>query len=108
MRLSVGRARRGLDPWRGLEQKARPFANLRSAMKETIGIRSNIYTLADGSGVAEINPHQVRLIESGPKDTTVVHFSADHSIVIAVPLREVSEHFKHVFGSQVKVWGPDV
>ena len=77
-------------------------------MKETIGIRFNIYTSADGSGVAEINPHQVRFLESGTKATTVVHFSADHSIVIAVPLREVSEHCKHVFGSQVKVWGPDV
>ncbi|WFS07802.1 hypothetical protein [Methylobacterium sp. 391_Methyba4] len=77
-------------------------------IKESEGIRSNHYTLADGNGVVEVNPYQVKYIQDGGDGTTVIHFDREHVITVLEPFAKISEHLKHVFGSRVKQWGPGV
>lgn len=76
-------------------------------MKESEGIRSCHYGLADGPGMIEVNPYQVRYIQAGRDDTTIIHFAPDHSVTVTMPFERVSVDLRHVFGARVKQWGPE-
>ncbi|XYD10140.1 hypothetical protein R1A27_06405 [Methylobacterium sp. NMS12] len=88
-----------------MEQKVGPD-NSRSPMSESEGIQQNIYSLSNDLNMVEVNPHQVRYIQSGPdRNSTKIHFGPGDFIIVAMPFEQVSADLGHVFGRIVKLDG---